>query len=389
MKKLLIASAALAMVAGTAQAQSSVQVYGILDIGYSDTKSKASAGGQSLTRQTTTTGNGLGGLATSRLGFQGSEDLGGGLKANFRLEYALGDVGAGGNTWGARESWVSLQDAKLGELKLGRQMTGTHALMSGFFTGYANNTVGSIYSLGSGDGTTQAPNENGMRPYQVFANRVVGYTSPNMGGLVVSAQYGENSLDTAVANDTNTKLKHTDIAARYTAGKLALGASYQQQKNTQNAYTAAQIDTATNVATGTMLAAGAGTGPGNLSYETTMVGASYNFGPVQPFALYTERENKYATTGTGALNGNIKIKATEAGVRAPVGKKTVLFASMYDGESKPNAAEKADLKGYQVGALYNLSKRTTAYAIMGEQKSKIAAGEVKTTGASAGVRHSF
>jgi predicted porin len=83
MKKLLIATAALAMVAGTAQAQSSVEVYGVLDMGYSDlsTMAKSNAGAANGT-VTDTKGINLGaGLSSQRLGFRGTEDLGGGLKA--------------------------------------------------------------------------------------------------------------------------------------------------------------------------------------------------------------------------------------------------------------------------------------------------------------------
>jgi predicted porin len=412
MKKLLIASAALAMVAGTAQAQSSVQVYGVMDIGYGETKNVVTGSSNSTngTRKTTTTGNGDGGLATSRLGFQGSEDLGGGTKANFRLEYDLTDVGAGGNTLGARESWVSLSDAKLGELKLGRQATGSHGVIANFSAGMANNTVGAIYSMGTGANTTTMPNESGIRPHNVYGSRLVGYTSPNMGGVVLSAQYGENSLDTVSTTDRNPKTKMSDLAVRYNAGKLALGASYQKQETEANSLDAAGIDTATNTGTGTTnsaaFATSAGgainTGAGTIKYETTMVGASYNFGVVQPFALWTEKKVDYSTltaangtssTGTAlGANDGAKGSATEIGLRAPLGAKAMVLASMYDGEVKFQSG-KDDLKGYQLGALYNMSKRTALYAITGKQEVKgtgtDSAYKVKTTGMSAGVRHSF
>ena len=82
MKKSLIALAALATVATAAQAQSSVAVYGLLDAGVSSNFT-ANSSGQTLTAAA----NGI--LATSRLGFRGTEDLGGGLKANFNLESGL------------------------------------------------------------------------------------------------------------------------------------------------------------------------------------------------------------------------------------------------------------------------------------------------------------
>ncbi len=388
MKKLLIATAALAMVAGTAQAQSSVQVYGVMDIGIGETKTSGLGNNSDQTRKTTTTGNGDGGLATSRLGFQGSEDLGGGLKANFRLEYDLTDIGAGGTALGARESWVSLQDAKLGELKIGRQITASHTVIVNALAGYANNTVGSVYSMGTGANTTTMPNENGIRPHNVFANRLIGYTSPSMNGVVVMAQYGENTLDTAATNDTNQKTTFTDMAVRYTAGKLNVGASRQTQKTQANTFDVAAVAAAANIGTGTIYADDltAVTAPGGtIKYETTLIGGNYDFGVVQPFALYSERK-----LSTSIDTGTTKFKASEVGVRAPLSAKATVFVSMYDGDIKETGSSTVDLKGYQVGAIYNLSKRTALYAITGKQELDAAAdGKVKTTGYNAGVRHSF
>ena len=86
MKKSLIALAALASVATVAQAQSSVTIYGIVDAAL------VSVTGASATGKVQGMGNG--GLSTPRLGFRGTEDLGGGLKANFHLEAEfLADTG--------------------------------------------------------------------------------------------------------------------------------------------------------------------------------------------------------------------------------------------------------------------------------------------------------
>ena len=91
MKKLLIASAAMAMVAGTAQAQSTVTVYGLIDAGYATSSIEHGAGVE--TNQKIVgglhSGNGTGTLSGSRIGFRGTEDLGGGLKANFVLETGI------------------------------------------------------------------------------------------------------------------------------------------------------------------------------------------------------------------------------------------------------------------------------------------------------------
>jgi len=112
MKKTLIALAALA--AGTAFAQSSVTMYGQLDIGYSLHQTGA---GTSGANNNVAMNSGFHG--PSRMGIKGSEDLGGGLKANFDLQ--TGDLGldTGGTFAFKREGWVGLSSSQLGAVRLG------------------------------------------------------------------------------------------------------------------------------------------------------------------------------------------------------------------------------------------------------------------------------
>ncbi len=398
MKKLLIASAALAMVAGTAQAQSSVQVYGLMDLGYGQTKSSVSGDTNAANNgdvKRTNSGNGVGALSTSRLGFQGSEDLGGGTKANFRLEYGLTDAGVGGNTLAARESWVSLSDAKLGELKLGRQATLSHGIIAGFSAGFANNTAGAIYSPISA-ATGVNPNPAGVRPHIVFADRAITYVAPKIGNLTVGVSYGKDKTDNTIGTDTMTSTDFTDLSARYTAGKLDLGASYQVVKSKNSAgFTAAQLDTAFGTVASTYNAATAASTATQAETKLTMLGASYNFGVVQPFALYTEKKAETSGSATAAANGTAaKFSATEVGVRAPLSSKVGLFASAYDGDIKYQLGtpSKDDVSGYQVGLTYAMSKRTTAYAITGKAEVEGTGTDTvkgKVTQNAVGIRHTF
>ena len=90
MKKSLIALAALGSIASVAQAQSSVTMFGVVDLNVRYVKNDE-----------TTYSLGQDGMASSRLGFRGVEDLGGGLKASFWLEAALGpDTGRGSASFG-------------------------------------------------------------------------------------------------------------------------------------------------------------------------------------------------------------------------------------------------------------------------------------------------
>jgi predicted porin len=425
MKKSLIALAALSAFATAAQAQSSVTIYGTVDVGYGETKTTVSgdvtgAGSLNGVRKTSTTGNGDGGLSTSILGFRGTEDLGGGKNAVFQLEYDLIDVGAGSTLSGTRQAFVGLSDSKLGTLRLGRMASASHGIITSYVAGMANNTVGSIYSAGSEPTSAVSPNMVSIRPHVVFPTQVIGYTSPNMGGLVLNAQYGQVKADTAKTDDTNAKSTFTDFSAKFDSGKLSVGASYQENKTTANSFTDATANTAAGVG-GTVYSAttwnqdGTQTrvigafGAGTVKTKTTMFGASYNFGVVQPFALYTEKKlsSTFTTAGTASgsgstattsitaadATGGYKQKAYELGARVPVNATVMAFASMYDGDIKGDGNGKDDLSGYQVGATYAMSKRTTVYAITGQQKIKaVNTGDnfqAKGTGTSVGLRHTF
>ena len=130
MKKRLLVLAALGFV-GAASAQSSVTLFGVLDADVSH----YSQGGLSRTML------GSSGSTPSQLGFRGTEDLGGGLSANFWLEAALlNDSGAGAATGGglsfSRRSTVSLA-GDFGEIRLGRDFSPSywnHVMFSAFGT---------------------------------------------------------------------------------------------------------------------------------------------------------------------------------------------------------------------------------------------------------------
>jgi predicted porin len=399
MKKSLIALAALSAFATAAQAQSSVQVYGVLDIGYSDTNNKlTNTDGTSAKNSVTSTGHGDGALATSRLGFKGTEDLGGGMKANFVLEYDLVDSGSQNTTeltpstttsnLGARYSWVGLEDAKLGQLRLGRQEASVHSVIVAGSAGGANNVAGTIYSAGGTD-TSFKPSALGtdfntsQRPHAVFVNKAVTYISPVMSGVTFELQHAKlenetsgvtDKVQSAAGNTAADKMDRTVDGAslKYSAGKLALAYGYQQLKNTT-------LSAATTE-----------------KYKLDLVSGSYDFGVAKVFAIYSSGKD----TGNGTTSGTATSKTTntEVGVQVPVGK-TVLFASMFDGESKSadaaigTAETKLDNSGYQAGARYDLSKRTALYAIYGKQEVKGTAAatgfKMSTDQLSAGVRHSF
>src|SRR5512137_1852988 len=147
MKKSALALAVLGAFAGAASAQSSVTLFGVVDVNMRYVNNDSTA--YSLSQD---------GMASSRLGFRGVEDLGGGMKASFWLEGALGpDTGTGTSSYGSgsttgpgglmfrRRSTVSLSN-QWGELRLGRDYTPTFWNWT-VFDPFGTNGVGAATNL--------------------------------------------------------------------------------------------------------------------------------------------------------------------------------------------------------------------------------------------------
>jgi predicted porin len=104
MKTTLAAAALMVLSSGAAHAQS-VNMYGIVDLGVA----KFSRGAYQVTNN-----------KSSRLGFRGQEDLGGGLRASFQLESeVLADNGTADSTFWGRQAWVGL-GGEWGQVRMGR-----------------------------------------------------------------------------------------------------------------------------------------------------------------------------------------------------------------------------------------------------------------------------
>src|SRR6478735_8029481 len=119
MKKTLIAGAALATLAGSAQAQSNVTLYGLT---YTNSQiTGTGAGGHSNWQMTS------GGVQYSRWGLRGAEDLGGGLQAIFTLENGFnlnnGQLSSANRIFN-RLAYVGVSSRDFGSLTLGRQTDG-------------------------------------------------------------------------------------------------------------------------------------------------------------------------------------------------------------------------------------------------------------------------
>jgi predicted porin len=353
MKKSLLALAALSAFATAAQAQSTVTVYGIVDAGITETTTDTTASGATTSIKDKTTGNG-GAYTSQRLGFRGTEDLGGGLKANFVYEFGLNDndgvaadVDSGTDNatpTTTRVATVGLSGS-FGALDIGRQTTIADKAWGVGDVGSGNNFIGRAY--------TSSGKLNNSR-----SDRLVNYVSPSFSGLTIHAAMGERNNE-ATTVTTADRVKETGFGVQYSAGALNAMIGYSKEDKTLNSATVA-------------------------TPEQLVIGANYDFKMAKAFVTYAEAEDR--STANAVINDK---DVLELGVAIPFGK-TTLQLSMFDGENKPTTTTKQDLSGYQVGVLYALSKRTTAYSVYGADKTETD-GQNKTERDQFGfgIRHAF
>ena len=325
-KKNLIAVAALATLAVSAQAQSSVTLYGNVDAGLTYTKEKQ--GGNS----DTTTGVTSSILTESFFGLKGQEDLGNGLKAIFKLEAPIAvDTGATDDQLFSKNAYIGLA-GDFGTVKLGNQE-------SLFKTAQiAYNAFGSSAQLST------VTNLGGLLGTDLFGswNNTIGYESNNFGGLTFAAQHSARENSSGAYNGGATA-----ASVNYSAGALGLSAVYGDVRSTTNA---AVTD----------------------RQRAWLLGASYDFSVVKAFAQYGQVKSEAADETAKTWQLGAIVPVTEAGsVHAAFGQVKV------DGDKA---------KQFSLAYHHALSKRTSAYAGGAYVKADDA---FKATVLAVGVRHAF
>lgn len=318
MKKTLIAAAAL--MAGVA-AQAQVNVYGNMDLSFGSFELPGDDSSVTAVESGVHTG--------SFLGFKGSEDLGGGLKAFFVLESDIGADEGTNNMW-ARTSELGLA-GDFGTVKLGNSRSLRFLANAAYnpfpVTGMMNTSQFiDTYTQLAMFGVTLGNNK---------ANSIT-YTSPNLSGFTIAAQYGASEAD-GVDGDFG-------LALNYAAGPLAVGFNY-----------ADEVDSLVT---------------------RWQLGGSYDFGAAKLFGQY----------GQNKIDGvDNKQKVFQIGVAAPLTAQGTLIASY--AHSKVSGL---DWKVTDLSVVYDhaLSKRTSAYA--GIKNVRDNAEDPKNgTSFAVGVKHSF
>ena len=385
MKKSLIALAVLAA-SGAAMAQSSVTLFGIVDAAVT----RINSGGAGHVTGLTSGGN-----STSRLGFRGTEDLGGGLAASFWLEGQLGvDDGTASGFNFARRSTVSLSGT-FGEVRLGRDYT------PGFwnvttFDPFGTRGVGQALDLNSGLAT--GANARAISSNPVRNSNSVGYFLPaTLGGFYGQAQYAFGEQNSRLRNDKAGNAIGGRVG--FANGPLNVAVAYNVTKQLYGGNNVAIPFAPGNGNIPPVQAVPAGKGS---DLKQANIGASYNLGFVKPMVYFGA--SKVDNNQTGGADG--RLNEILFGATAPLGAGE-LRASISRYDLKGGSSN--DANKVAVGYGYNLSKRTQVYATVARLNNQgnaqyslggnatgvqgITASAPKpggnSTGFDIGVRHSF
>ena len=407
MKKSLVALAVLAA-AGAASAQSSVTLFGVVDAGVSYYSVKSAFYTNTLFAVPPLTVPGgvkrsqfalsNGGNASSRLGFRGTEDLGGGLAASFWLEAGINnDDGSKGINNFNRRSTVSLSGG-FGEVRLGRDYVPSFwndTVFDPFGTvGVGQNLIGQVSSnlaTVRGPGSAVSASDNYVRS----GNSIGYFLPPNLGGFYGQVMYAlhENVKSSDTAGSPSKRGRYVGGRFGYANGPLDIAAAYGEST---------AVD-----ATG-VTAAGLPTGINSRNkLRTANLGASYDFGVVKLFGELSRVEDRADFTspilGLGGLTfkDNDKYNGGLIGVTVPVGA-GLIRASAARVKFKNDLGSfvtpptlfgttnlDASANKFAIGYVHNLSKRTALYATAARIRIKHGENNPAIVGATTGGAPTF
>ncbi|CAG9192065.1 Putative porin [Paraburkholderia sabiae] len=335
--------ATLGLFAGSAYAQSSVTLYGVLDIGINYISND---GGKSNVDMSS------GVLQGNRWGLLGSEDLGGGLKAIFRLESGFsltnGNMGQGGRLFG-RQSYVGLSSNTFGSVTAGRQYDSVVDYVQQF-SGIPNTGLGHPFD-----------NDNFDNSFRV--NNTIKYTSPDLHGLKFGGLYGfSNSANTGAPNSGFSNNRLWSLGSSFSAGSFSAGAAYMHlnspNSNTVGAVSGDYINLST---TGALQINGLKSAV--TRSDVLGVGAAYAFNGGKVGLVYSH--TRFDSNTDRVSFDNYEVNATYFF--------TPFFslAGIYSFTDGKLASTGASPKYHQVQLIgdYNLSRRTDVYLLGAYQRA--------------------
>ena len=357
MKKSLLALAALTAFTGVASAQSSVTLFGIIDLSVNHVKNG------NLTQKLLSSNQ----LQSNRLGFRGVEDLGGGMRAGFWIEGGMlndtgNGLGAGGAMDWQRRSTVSLMGG-FGEIRLGRDYTPTFYNKT-VFDPFGTNGLGSELNLEStlGSGATTL----------VRASNAISYFLPAMGGI-----YGQVQV---AAGENTTGNKYVGGRLGYAAGPVDVAVAYGKTYKNPG------------------VASGA---PMFSDFTDANIGASFNLGFMKLMGQYGRSEYDPGNL----VNDKRDQKKMLLAATVPFGASTLKASYMKVDGKQGSSPRDFDATQIAFGYQYDLSKRTAIYATASRvnndgnaatgavftvgQGPAMTVGGATSSGYNLGVRHAF
>jgi GBP family porin len=339
MKKTLLAASLLGAFAVSAQAQSSVTLYGTLDAGLVFSNNQL---GHSNFQQ------GSGSVSNTLFGVRGNEDLGGGLHAIFTLESGFNlNNGAfkENGTMFNRQAYVGLKSDQYGQITLGRQydsMVDYLAPISAAGYGYGNNLAAHPFDNDNLDGTFSVKNS-------------VKYTSANYNGIQFGGLYGFSNAAGQFSNN-----RAWSAGASYQNGPLNVAASYLQLNNSGSNNTGGAVSF--------------GNGDANIAaalQRTYGAGANYTYGPATVGFVYTHTQldnvqgiNVGGTVIGGIGGTNLHMDNYELNGRYALTPALSLAAAYTFTDGKVTGSNGTGDPKWQTASLqgdYALSKRTDVY----------------------------
>ena len=342
MKKSLIALAVMAA-AGAASAQSSVQLYGIADVYLGSVKVQTADQTGKLVGERNSVVN-SGGVDTSRWGLKGSEDLGGGLKANFQLEQAF-DVDTGkaglasdGKTAAfSRIATVGLS-GNFGAVTLGKQYTAFDYMKENTFSSFKSQALAAPRYV------------FGTNAYQANPANTIKYQSNSYSGFngALSYSLGENK-DTVIGGNSASNV--VALNGQYANGPIYVGLGYQKEK-----FVAGE------------------------DLKLVALNGSYDFGVAKLLGDFAQGKQ-----------GDSKTTDYHIGVDVPLASNLILSGGYAHSKDKTNGVTDEKRNGYGLALAYVLSKRTVAYTGLNITKAKDDAGDTvgKVNAYAVGVKHAF
>lgn len=352
----VLAAAALALLSGGACAQSSVTIYGNVDAGLLMQNKKGAAVASPQLYN--------GGISPSILGFRGSEDLGGGLNANFNLESHLAvDTGVFTAPFFRRQANVGISSASMGTLTLGTMYSPAVLAFAATDPRGLRENFSGLYPWAYNSGALAGTNTNS--DVGVFLRNAIAYSNA-VGPVNLSLGY---SLAEKATGAT-------------TGAVLALGATYSGPVSVSAAYQAVnRANTSDRMST------------------VYSVGAGYSMGALTGKLNYLRGANKNAA---GAETSDVQVVGLGADWKLAAN--NTVIAAAYFGKDKKDSTNKT--RSFVLSDEYALSKRTTLYgqvvfvntdrmvkgATSGLMTTIVAGGtapDTNTTLLSIGVKHSF